>query len=72
LIGYFLLSGTSVLRSASLVACSDTASIVPHSAPSRANSGATPEVDTVTRRLDSERPSPSVRIAIASRTLPKL
>ena len=71
-IGYFRLSGTSLSRSALLVACSETASMVPHSAPSRAISGTTPEVETVMRRFDSERPSPSVRIAIASRTASKL
>ncbi len=58
-IGYLRLSGTSLSRRALLVACSETASIVPHSIPSRAISGTTPEVDTVMRRFDSDNPSPS-------------
>ncbi len=46
--------------------------MVAASAPQRPISGTTPEVESVMRRFDSDRPSPSAAISIASRTLSKL
>ena len=72
LIGYLRLSGTSSLRNSSRTACSDTASIEPISAPARAIIGTTPEVESVMRRLEMLKPSPSAMTPIASRTASKL
>ena len=44
----------------------------PISAPTRAISGTTPEVERVMRRRESAMPSPSMAILIASRTASKL
>ena len=59
-------------RISSVVPCSEIASMVPISSPARWISGTTPEVDSVMRRFDSEMPSPSETISIASFTLSKL
>ena len=69
---HFLLIGTSWSRTSSVVACSEIASSVPISAPARGISGATPDVDSVMRRRDSDSPSPSIATSIASRTPSKL
>jgi hypothetical protein len=50
----------------------DTASMQPISSAVRAISGTTPLVDSVIRRRDSDIPSPSIAIFIASRTFSKL
>ena len=50
-IGYFLLSGISSVRSASLGACSETASDTSLAWPSWSICGTRPEVDSVTRLL---------------------
>jgi hypothetical protein len=69
---HFLLIGTSLSRTSSVVAWNETASMQPISSAVRAISGTTPEVDSVIRRRDSEIPSPSIAISIASRTFSKL
>jgi hypothetical protein len=51
---------------------SDIASIEPISAPARAISGTTPEVDSVIRRLEMLNPSPSATTLSPSRTASKL
>ncbi|MNH20617.1 hypothetical protein D3C73_1668560 [compost metagenome] len=50
--GYFLLIGTSLLRSSSFGACSDRASDTSMCLASSSIIGTTPEVDRVTRRLE--------------------
>ncbi|MNL75200.1 hypothetical protein D3C87_2009610 [compost metagenome] len=70
--GYFLLIGTSMSRKSSFTACSEIASMTPISSPVRKISGTMPEVDSVTRRFDSDRPSPSVAIKSAVLTFSKL
>src|SRR5690554_4908706 len=52
LMGYFLLIGTSSLRNASFGACNDTANETSITSPSLSSIGTTPEVLSVTRRLD--------------------
>ena len=46
--------------------------MVPISSPARTISGTTPDVDNVIRRFETDRPSPSLTISMASRTLSKL
>ena len=67
-----LLIGTSLSRTASVVAWKDTASRQPICSAVFAISGTTPEVLSVMRRRDSVSPSPSMTTAMASRTLSKL
>ena len=50
------MSGTNWSRNSSVTACSEIASIEPISAPARAISGTTPEVDSVMRRLEMLNP----------------
>src|SRR5690554_1231453 len=52
LMGYFLLIGTSSLRNASFGACNDTANETSITSPSLSSIGTTPDVLSVTRRLD--------------------
>jgi hypothetical protein len=66
------LSGTKQSRRSSVTACSETASIEPISAPARARFGTTPDVDSVIRRLEMLKPSPSAITLIPSRTASKL
>ncbi len=65
-IGYLRFSGTSLSRSGLSVARRETASMVPHSAPSLAISGTTPEVEAVMRRL-APKPPPA---ALSQRDCP--
>ena len=70
--GYLRFSGTSSLRSSSVTACSETASMTPISVPARAMLGTTPDVDNVIRRLEMLKPSPSATTPRPSRTASKL
>jgi hypothetical protein len=72
LIGCLRLSGTSLSRRSSRTAWSEIASMVFASAPRRSICGTTPEVETVMRRRDSDRPSGSLITPTASTTLSRL
>ena len=69
---HFLLIGTSLSRTSSVVAWKLIASWQPISSAVRAISGTTPLVDSVIRRRDRVSPSWSITTFIASRTLSKL
>ena len=71
-IGYFLFSGTSSSRRASLVACRLIASMAWVVLPSFSSIGTTPEVETVIRRREMPMPSLSLMISMASATWPRL
>ena len=66
------LIGTSRSRTSSVVAWNEIAKRQPISAPTRAISGTTPDVERVILRRDRAMPSPSIATRIASRTASKL
>ncbi|MNP34740.1 hypothetical protein D3C76_1280440 [compost metagenome] len=66
---YFLLIGTISSRMASFGACSEIASATSIISPSLSSAGTTPEVESVTRRLDRPKPKSSSMISIAGTTL---
>ena len=69
---YFLLSGTISSRISLVTAWSETARFTPISSPQRSIAGTTPLVESVMRRFDRARPSPSMTSLRAPLTLSKL